>query len=254
MLLSAERVYGKEQSDNYLFQRQLLAYKKAATIISGGVLELGTGDGYGLTELSPRVSRLITLDKYKPSEQRQAFPNVEYRQSRFPPFEGIADNSMDYVVSFLTIEHMKNDDLFVKEIRRVLKKGGKAIITTPNKKMTLVRNPWHFREYTRDELYNLIHRHFDDVTCMGISGNSKVMDYYEKNAKAVRKVLRFDFLGLHKRLPGFFLRIPYDIMNRLNRRKLLKTNFDLTNTISQEDYFFDNGADTCFDLFAIAIK
>lgn len=253
-MLSAERVYGNEQSDNYLFQRQLLAYKKAATIVSGHVLELGTGDGYGLSELSPRVTRLITIDKYKPSRQMQSFHNVEYRQSRFPPFQDIVDESMDYVVSFLTIEHIKNDNLFVQEIKRVLKKGGKAIITTPNKKMTLVRNPWHIREYTRDQLYTLIRRHFNDVSCMGISGNQKVMDYYEKNAKAVKKVLRFDFLGMHKWLPGVFLQIPYDIMNRQNRRKLLKTNFDLTTAISLEDYFFDDGSDTCFDLFAVAVK
>ncbi|MBK5272302.1 MAG: class I SAM-dependent methyltransferase [Bacteroidia bacterium] len=254
MLLTAERVYGKEQSDNYLFQRQLLAYKKAATMINGMVLELGTGDGYGLSELSPHVTRLITLDKYKPSLHVTSFENVEYRQGRFPPFKDIPDDSMDYVVSFLTIEHIKDDDFFVKEINRVLKKGGKAIITTPNKKMTLVRNPWHYREYTRNELCKLVNRFFITVSCMGISGNQKVMDYYDKNAKEVEKILRMDVLGLHKRLPGIFLRIPYDIMNRLNRRKLLGKNHDLTVTISLEDYFFDDASDTCFDLFVIAVK
>jgi SAM-dependent methyltransferase len=253
MLLTAERVYGREPSDNYLFQRQSLAYKKAAGLIHGQVLELGTGDGYGLQELSPHVDRLITMDKYKPSDQSGHFSNVEYRQSRFPPFEGIADESIDCVVTFLVIEHIKDDDLFVKEIKRVLKKGGRAIITTPNKKMTLVRNPWHIREYTKDELTQLISRHFDDVKCMGIAGNEKVMGYYNKNAKAVRKILRLDFLGLHKRLPGFFLQVPYDILNRLNRKKLLK-NYDSTVSISQEDYFFDEGSDECFDLFAIAVK
>lgn len=254
MLKTAERVYGMEKSDNYLFQRQSFAYKKAADIIKGEVLELGTGEGYGISMLSSHVDKLITLDKFKPSLKERSFDNVEYRHSRFPPFRDIPDNSMDYVVSLLTIEHMRNDNFFVKEIKRVLKKNGKAIITTPNKKMTLIRNPWHYREYTRDELYELLHRYFDEITCMGISGNSKVMDYYNKNASSVKKLLRLDFLGLYKRLPGIFLRIPYDIMNRLNRNKLLKKNYKLTTSITQEDYFFDEGSDMCFDFFFIVTK
>ena len=254
VMKTAERVYRVEKSDNYLFQRQSLAYKKVASIIKGQVLELGTGEGYGISILSPYVEKLITIDKYKPSLKEGSFDNVEYRQSRFPPFQTIPDNSMDHVVSLLTIEHIRNDNFFVKEIKRVLKKGGKAVITTPNKKMTLVRNPWHYREYTRDELYELLHKHFDEVISMGISGNNKVMDYYHKNNRSVKKLLKLDFLGLHKRLPGIFLRIPYDIMNRLNRKKLLEKNFDLTTGITQEDYFFDEGSNTCFDLFFVVTK
>ena len=41
---TAERV-SREASDNYVFQRSLLAYHYAAEIISGEVLEIGTGTG-----------------------------------------------------------------------------------------------------------------------------------------------------------------------------------------------------------------
>ena len=47
---TAERV-SREQSDNYVFQRSLLAYHKAAELIEGNVLEIGTGEGYGLRTL-----------------------------------------------------------------------------------------------------------------------------------------------------------------------------------------------------------
>ena len=47
------------------------------------------------------------------------------------------------VVTFQVIEHIKNDHLFIQEIKRVLKQDGLFIMTTPNRKMSLTRNPWH---------------------------------------------------------------------------------------------------------------
>ena len=45
-LQTAERVSARDASDNFLFQRSILAYYKAAQIVSGRVLEIGTGMGY----------------------------------------------------------------------------------------------------------------------------------------------------------------------------------------------------------------
>ena len=44
---TAERV-SREMSDNFVFQRSLLAYHAAAQRIGGDVLEIGTGAGYGI--------------------------------------------------------------------------------------------------------------------------------------------------------------------------------------------------------------
>ncbi|GIS31642.1 MAG: hypothetical protein Ct9H90mP3_4380 [Flammeovirgaceae bacterium] len=41
--------------------------------------------------------------------------------------------------SFQVIEHIKNDKLFIKEIHRILKPGGKALISNPNISMTLTK-------------------------------------------------------------------------------------------------------------------
>jgi SAM-dependent methyltransferase len=45
------------------------------------------------------------------------------------PYE---DESFDFVFIKSVIEHISNTDLFLSEIRRVLKKGGKVIILTPD--------------------------------------------------------------------------------------------------------------------------
>ena len=49
---TAERV-SAEASDNFVFQRSLLAYHAASARIAGDVLEIGTGAGYGIEVAAP---------------------------------------------------------------------------------------------------------------------------------------------------------------------------------------------------------
>ncbi|MBX3242519.1 MAG: class I SAM-dependent methyltransferase [Chitinophagaceae bacterium] len=254
VLQTAERVSQKDQSDNYVYQRSLLAYLEAAKIVSGDVLEIGTGSGYGVDIIAPHTDRFVTIDKYQTEALENAPAKVRFLQMNVPPLKDIPSNSFDYVITFQVIEHIQKDDVFLQEIHRVLKDGGKLIVTTPNKKMSITRNPWHVREYTVDELKQLMLRYFKNVEALGVFGNESIMDYYEKNKASVRKITRFDIFNLQYRLPRQMLQIPYDILNRLNRKKLLNDNQGLVTGISHEDYFIKEADDTCFDLFYIAEK
>ncbi len=252
MLQTAERVSGVDKSDNYVFQRSILAYEAAAKLVHGRVLEIGTGEGYGISTIASKVDYLLTIDKFQRSLEPQA--NVEFRQMNIPPFVGIEDNSFDFVISFQVIEHIQNDKLYVSEIQRVLKPGGKFIVTTPNKTMSITRNPWHIREYLPQELVALLKEKFSAVEANGVFGNEKVMAYYYKNKESVRRITRFDIFNLQYVLPRFILQIPYDFLNRMNRNKLLEQNQDLTTSILMEDYSIAPVAETAFDLFYIATK
>ena len=164
------------------------------------------------------------------------------------------DGSFDCVISFQVIEHIRRDEEFVREVSRVLRKGGVFIVSTPNAPMSLTRNPWHVREYTATQLTRLLRGSFSEVECRGVFGNDRVMEYYAANKAGVERITRFDPLDLQHRLPAWMLRLPYDILNRMNRRRLLADNRSLTSSISMADYRVAPYDEGCFDLFCIARK
>ncbi|MDA9274895.1 MAG: class I SAM-dependent methyltransferase [Crocinitomicaceae bacterium] len=249
---TAERVSGSDVSDNYVFQRSLLAYVEAAKLISGKVLEIGTGSGYGIEIISPVADEFVTVDKFETSalEKIKGHDNVKFIQMSIPPLVGLEDNSFDFAISFQVIEHIKKDHDFIKEIHRVLKPGGKFIVTTPNKTMSISRNPWHIREYKIEELTSMLGKYYSSVDSKGVFGNETVMKYYEQNKTSVNKTMRFDIFNFQWWGPRWMLQVPYDYLNRRNRNKLT----DAGAHIQLEDYFIDDAKEGCFDLFYVATK
>lgn len=250
MIQTAQRSSGLVPSESVVYHRCLFAYVAATPYINGNVAELGSGEGYGIKFLAPRASRYTALDKYEP---KVALPeNVFYRKAFFPELGDVDSDSFDIAISFQVIEHIKNDDLFLKEIYRILKPNGTLILTTPNRLMSLTRNPWHVREYTGEELQEKLEKIFENVELKGVFGNEKVEEYYNKNKESVQKITKFDILDLQHRLPRKLLQMPYDIMNRINRNKLYKqTN---TTNISEKDYFVDTYSEKALDIFIKATK
>lgn len=230
---TAERV-SRDASDNFVFQRSLLAYVEAAKRIRGDVLEIGTGSGYGIEVIAPHARRYTTLDKQMPRFADELPDNVEFLQSVVPPLPFAAE-SFDCVITFQVIEHIRRDVELVREIHRVLRPGGRLILTTPNAPASLTRNPWHVREYRADELRNLLASCFGRIEMLGIAGNERVAAYYERNRESV-------------------LQLPYDLLNRRNRRRLLHEAPDATASIRMEDYRLGPVTEGCFDLFFVAEK
>ena len=242
-------------SDNPVHQRLLFPYVEAAALVSGHVLEIGCGWGRGLELLTKAAMQYTGIDKNEEliAALRTEYPDSTFIAANIPPLSDVADDSFDYIVTFQVIEHIENDDLFIKEAHRVLKPGGKLLLTTVNKTFSLTRNPWHVREYYADGLRSLIGKYFPTVETRGIHGNGKVMTYYEQNKASVKKLTRFDIFNLQYRLPRRLLQVPYDLMNRLNRNRLLQAD-GLAAEINYTDYLVSNDPAGSLDFFYIATK
>lgn len=257
MFINATEITSSEiASDNVIHQRLLFAYEAAQNYIQGSLLEIGCGEGRGVELLIEKAASYTAIDKISTvvDKLKLKYPKVKLLNMLVPPFTGIPDNTYDRVVTFQVIEHIEEDDFFVKEIYRVLKPGGVAIITTPNIKMSLTRNPWHVREYTRMELETLLTKYFSKVTMEGVYGSQRVNDYYERNKASVQKYKRLDIFDLENRLPRKILQFPYNILNRINRNNLHKTNDSLVTAVNTGDYCLKMADDTCYDFFCLAYK
>ena len=239
-----------EPSDGPVHHRLLKAYVIARDLVHGDLLEVGCGEGRGIGLVMDKIGSYTALDKIDEALEplRQRYPAGRFIAGHIPPFRGIADNRFDSVICFQVIEHIEDDGALLREIHRVLKPGGQAWITTPNRPMSLTRNPWHVREYTAEELLTLAGKVFQEAAMQGITGNEKVMAYYEKNRESVNRITRWDIFGLQYRLPRWVLRIPYELLNRLNRKKLKSGNDALVSAITHTDYLVTPETDRCLDL------
>lgn len=255
-IYASEITSEQHQADGPIHHRLLKAYYEALAYVKGDLLEVGCGEGRGVELLSPLADTYTAIDKIVEIEDgiKKKYPGIRFLNMNVPPFQGLADASFDTVVSFQVIEHIDKDVEFLKEIHRVLRPGGVAVISTPNLDWSLTRNPWHVREYTAGQFTQLAQSIFSEVKSCGITGNDKVWKYYEENKRSVAKYKRLDIFGLEKRLPASVLRIPYDILNRINRNQLKISNEGLVGDIGQSDFFLSEKADTCFDLFYIMKK
>lgn len=243
-------------SDNPIHQRLFKAYVAAKPYIKGDVLEVGCGEGRGIDLILPQSTSFTAVDKIESAlvKLRIKYPSGKFLAMNIPPLGELKDNAYDVLITFQVIEHIEKDDLFLKELHRVLKPGGIALVTTPNRKMSLTRNPWHVREYLAAELKKLAEKYFATVEMKGITGNEKVMTYYQENKKSVERITRLDVLNLQYRLPASLLRIPYELMNRWNRNKLQHQDQGLVKDIHHSDYLETDKADEALDLFMICRK
>jgi len=252
---TAERAYS-DATYNYFFQRFRLAYKKTSELVRGNVLEAGTGTGYGLPWILPNVESLLSIDKYDatPFIDTALHPNLKLKRMTFPPFSKLPDNIYDYVICFQVIEHIRKDRFFLQEVKRVLKPDGKFIVSTPNILMSLTRCPYHFREYTPIQFQQLLSDYFSTVEQYGVFGNEKAMQYYYKNKAGIEKITRFDIFRFQKWLPNFLLKIPYEMLNKINRLRMHKKHEEHLSDISMDDFYVAPVSNDCMDLFYIGTK
>jgi len=124
---------GKEQHGNLQVD---LRFLEEINIIAPGqsILEIGCGIGT-ITHILTQKGCCVTgtdISQQAISYARQKYPGIPF-QVEAAEHLSFADQSLDIVISFDLFEHLKNVDVHLLEVRRVLREGGYYLLGTPNK-------------------------------------------------------------------------------------------------------------------------
>jgi SAM-dependent methyltransferase len=197
---SGERV--PAESHNTLYLELLSAYDRARTLVQDGViLDIGCGAGYGSDLLAGPGRTVIGID-YEPAVARSAAGRYRRPGLSFANMDGahlgIREQSVDLICAFQVIEHLRDQDRFVRNLAATLRPGGVALLSTPN---ALVhrgpRNPFHVRELTPDEFRVLLVKYFEHVR---LAGQFRPPEVYSLEA-ACRRVRGWDVLRIKRLVP-----------------------------------------------------
>ena len=124
----------------------------------GDALDLGCGDG-ALTTLV-RAERVTGADVsgVALARARARAPGAELVELEPDAPLPVGDSSFDLVLCAETIEHVRDVQLLLSEVRRVLRPGGRLALTTPAYRRGTVPDPLspHIRFFTRRSLRELL--------------------------------------------------------------------------------------------------
>jgi len=139
-------------------------YLFARSYAKGSILDLAASSCYGSSILASNGSNYVVsadLNADALLYGKTVFPRKNREAVRCDaghlPFKIAA---FDAIVSIETIEHLQNQAMFLKSVRRVLKPLGLIILSTPNKIVSCPIlqtpiNPYHNKEYGLKEISSL---------------------------------------------------------------------------------------------------
>ncbi|HEX4607282.1 MAG TPA: methyltransferase domain-containing protein [Urbifossiella sp.] len=94
------------------------------------VLDVGCHRGEFLRRLGYRLGAGVGFD---PAAPASAGPRLELVADQFPPGVPLPHGSFDVVVMLATLEHLRNKDEVARECHRVLRPGGRLVVTVPSR-------------------------------------------------------------------------------------------------------------------------
>ncbi len=169
-----------EDNPPEFFAKHLSAYhflKKSTA--DKTVLEVGFGDGYGMSYLA-EVARHVSGVDIAPENIPLAKAKYPKENLSFVHFDGyhfpFKDKSFDFVCTFQVIEHIPETRLveWLSEIKRVLKDDGSFYVSTLNLETAMKpgsvyeKNIDHEKEFKAHELDALLKRVFARVELRGL--------------------------------------------------------------------------------------
>lgn len=153
-------------------ERLIARYHWTASYCDGrAVLEVACGTGQGLGLLAARARAVygcdLSAENLSTARKTYATINLVQTNAQQLPF---ADGSVDVVTLLETIYFLPSADDFLLEARRVLRPGGRLLVSSINKDCPDFNpnHPLYFAHYGVAELAGAFDRHGFEAECFGI--------------------------------------------------------------------------------------
>jgi SAM-dependent methyltransferase len=209
--ITGERVMTSAGGFNPTWQRHAAAYERCSALLPHGrVLDLGCGVGHTHHLLAPRETVGVDSDADALAGQDRPTRVADMRELPF------ADGEFGSVLAVQSLEHVPDPERVLAEARRVLEPGGVAIFVTPNR-LTFARpdeiiDPYHFVEFSADQLVDICSRFFEHVELHGLFGSPRYLELIAAEHRNLDRILRPDPLRLRRLLPRRLRQFLYDRM------------------------------------------
>ncbi len=204
----------KEHISRYEFACNYIKDKK--------ILDIACGVGYGCKMFIDQGAKHVTgcdlsdesIDYAKKhfSTNNIEFLKKDIRHLDFP------DETFDCVVSFETLEHIKEQEIVLKELNRVLKKDGFLIISTPNREVRSLdeegSNIFHEKELSVNEFKNLITLYFPkfELYSQRLIQNISLTKNFMR--KLIFKYVKYDSMKIYTKIfPQKFYGMIYETID-----------------------------------------
>ncbi len=192
----------------------ILRFKTVIThlelLARGGVaMDAGSGGGHYLGVLSKKFKATVGFE-YSKDGIKGCVKNLPPRAilvngdlTKNLPF---ADNSFDFILCSETLEHLEDPSPVLSELKRILKKGGKALITVPNftklsfeylREIVSYKDPTHLHRYSYCKWFRIVSKHFSVADSFTSSFHLSYIFYLSH--MPLRSLIKLE--GFYRKLP-----------------------------------------------------
>ena len=203
---TGERYIPNDDNNSEIFMQHIQRYIVAKELCKNKkVLDIACGEGYGSDILAEAASLVcgvdISAEAIEHAKNKYQKDNLLFHTGSVAdiPFD---NESFDIIISFETIEHVSEDlqIQFLNEIKRVLKKDGLLIMSSPDKlyysDMAGFKNIYHVKELYEEEFSAILKKYFKNIHMyyQGMLATSYIID---DKLKQISEIKEFTVVKKH---------------------------------------------------------